>query len=228
VSPSISVVIPVYNGEAFLRDAVESALRQSLAPTEIIVVDDGSSDGSLALARSLHVITLSQANQGVSAARNRAVERSRGDLVAFLDCDDIWLPHKLAAQAEALAARPEAGYAVSHIRYFLEPGTVAPAWFHWNSPPEDDISYPPSTWLIRRATWETVGPFDEGRRYVEDIDWLARANDLGVERLVVTEPLVEKRIRDESLTGNVEEVKKGMLRVLRDSAARKRALEKRG
>jgi glycosyltransferase involved in cell wall biosynthesis len=226
VTASISVIIPAYNGERFLREAVESALGQTLPPSEVIVVDDGSTDGTAGVARSLPVVFVSlPENRGISEARNAAIERARGDLIAPLDCDDVWLPHKLEAQVAALEAHPEAGYAVSHIRYFMEPGARRPAWFHPNSPfQDDDASYPPSTWLIRCEVFDAVGLFDVGRRVVEDIDWLARANDAGIERVTVPEPLVLKRVRDDSLTSNVAAIRQGVIDALRASARRKKTL----
>jgi glycosyltransferase involved in cell wall biosynthesis len=222
LNPAISVIIPVFNGERFLREAVESALAQTYAVREIIVIDDGSTDGSLALAHALPVTVLSQSNQGVSAARNRAIERASGDWLAFLDCDDIWRPHKLKTQIELLQSDRAADYAVSSIHYFVEPGAGLPSWFHVNSHGDYDISYTPSTWLIPRDVWDRVGPFNESMRWVEDIDWLARANDLGLRFVRGEEPLVEKRVRDDSLTANVPEIKKGMLQALRESARRKK------
>ena len=100
-SPRISVVIPVFNGERFLAEAIQSALSQTLSPCEILVIDDGSTDGSAYLAESFGppVRVLRQENQGEAAARNRGIESAMGDWVAFLDCDDVWKPEKLSLQA---------------------------------------------------------------------------------------------------------------------------------
>jgi glycosyltransferase involved in cell wall biosynthesis len=105
---NISVVIPCFNREARLGAAIESALGQELAPLEIVVVDDGSTDGSAVVAESFGepVRVIRTPNRGPSAARNLGIEEARGDWIAFLDSDDVWSPEKLTRQAEALTAYP--------------------------------------------------------------------------------------------------------------------------
>ena len=111
MTPAVSVVIPAFNHARFLPACVESALAQTLAPCEVIVVDDGSTDGTpAALERfASRVRVLRQPNRGVSAARNRGAAESQGEVLAFLDADDEWLPRKLEAQAARLTAEPELG-----------------------------------------------------------------------------------------------------------------------
>jgi glycosyltransferase involved in cell wall biosynthesis len=111
VSLAISVVIPAFNHARFLPASIESALAQTLAPAEVIVVDDGSTDETAAVVGRYagRVRALRQANRGVSAARNRGAAESRGDALAFLDADDEWMPRKLEAQAARLQAQPDLG-----------------------------------------------------------------------------------------------------------------------
>src|SRR5579871_1893267 len=99
---STSVIIPVYNAEAFLAQAVESVRRQTVKPLEIIVVDDGSTDNSAQVAARLDVHYIYQPNRGPAAARNRALTAARGQFIAFLDADDLWPDNKLAMQTEIL------------------------------------------------------------------------------------------------------------------------------
>jgi glycosyltransferase involved in cell wall biosynthesis len=103
-SPAISVVIPCYNGAKYLRETLDSAVAQTLPPLEVIVVDDGSTDDSAAIAESYGppVRVIRQSNQGESVARNRAISEAKGEWVAFLDADDLWLPEKLAEQAKLM------------------------------------------------------------------------------------------------------------------------------
>ena len=101
--PRISVVIPVYNGEAYLEDALDSILAQSRLPDEIIVVNDGSTDRTTEiLKRRSDMIVIEQSNKGTGAARNLGIDHSCGDLLAFLDADDTWLPDKLQVQEQAM------------------------------------------------------------------------------------------------------------------------------
>jgi glycosyltransferase involved in cell wall biosynthesis len=229
VLPSVSVIIPAYNSEAFLREAVESALGQTHPPHEIIVVDDGSTDDTAAIARGLPVVYIRQENAGVSAARNVAIGHSKGELIALLDSDDVWLPEKLAIQIEALNANPDAGYAVCFFSYIFRPEPSPPSWWPpvWYRegyvPPTEAGYCIPSTWLIRRSTWDAVGPFDLQRRVGEDIDWLARAKDVDISTVLVEDVLLHKRAHETNLTSGVKVGGPGIwLHTLRASLARRR------
>src|SRR5712692_4293853 len=111
-SPTVSVVIPVYNGERYLAEAISSVLDQTYKNFELIVVDDGSTDQSAAVVRSFtddRIRYLYQSNGGASKARNLGVAASRGTVIAFLDSDDVWLPHKLERQIDCLASHKDVG-----------------------------------------------------------------------------------------------------------------------
>lgn len=108
-SPTVSVVIPCYNGAAFLRETLDSVLAQTHPVLEVIVVDDGSTDDSAAIAESYGppVRVIRQANAGESSARNRGIDEAKGSLVAFVDADDLWEPEKLAIQANRFHRQPD-------------------------------------------------------------------------------------------------------------------------
>ncbi len=118
-NPLVSVVIPVFNGAPFVEKAVESVRAQTIKDVEIIVVDDGSTDGTQAVLAELQeskgIIWLQQEHGGPARSRNRGIAAARGEFVALLDCDDIWLPDKLEAQLAIVRARPEVG--VVHTDY---------------------------------------------------------------------------------------------------------------
>jgi glycosyltransferase involved in cell wall biosynthesis len=108
--PLISVIVPVHNGEDFLEDAVASIHRQDYCPLEIVIIDDGSTDGTAGLAATLgnDIHWIYQQHRGPSAARNAGIVMSHGEFIAFLDADDLWPPGKLQAQVELLLASPAA------------------------------------------------------------------------------------------------------------------------
>jgi glycosyltransferase involved in cell wall biosynthesis len=229
MGPSVSVIIPAFNAAAFLAEAVESALAQTHAPLEIIVIDDGSTDSTAEVAGRLPVTFMRQENAGVSTARNRAIARSRGELIALLDADDVWLPQKLAVQIEALDREPEAGYASCFFSYIFRPLPGPPSWWppRWyrdgHVPPTEAGLCIPSTWLLRRSTWDAVGPFEPQRRLGEDINWLARAKDLGFTTALVDDVLVHKRAHEMNLSSQVAVTGAGVwLSTLRESLARRR------
>jgi glycosyltransferase involved in cell wall biosynthesis len=118
-APRISVVIPCYNGQAFIGETLASVLGQTYAPFEVLVIDDGSTDNSAAVAAAQGppVRVVSQKNQGESVARNRGLDEARGDWVAFLDADDLWKSEKLARQVELIASTP--GVVCVHSGFYL-------------------------------------------------------------------------------------------------------------
>jgi glycosyltransferase involved in cell wall biosynthesis len=120
--PTVSVVIPCYNGAKYLRETLESALAQTHPVLEVIVVDDGSTDDSAAIAESVGppVRVIRQPNQGESTARNRGIDEARGDWIAFLDADDLWDPTKIAKQLAGVT--PEVGATCTGYYAFQDPG----------------------------------------------------------------------------------------------------------
>src|SRR6476619_6869657 len=135
--PAVSVVMPAYNAGAYIGEALDSILAQGRDDVEVIVVDDGSSDDTLDVARSrgTAVRVFAQANLGSAVARNRALDEARAPLVAFLDADDVWLPGKLDAQLRALERDPSLGgvYSAWHVWKPDANGTYA-------RPPADDAT----------------------------------------------------------------------------------------
>jgi glycosyltransferase involved in cell wall biosynthesis len=178
---NISVVIPTHNRARTLPRALDSVLAQTLRATEIIVVDDGSTDdtGCLVAGRYPRVRYLLQGNRGVSAARNRGIRAARGDWIALLDSDDVWLRTKLAAQVSLLQERP--GHRLCHteeiwIRHgvrvnAMKKHTKAGGHIFRACLPLCVIS--PSSALIHRTLFDEVGLFDESLPACEDYDlWL--------------------------------------------------------
>ncbi|MFN0094906.1 MAG: glycosyltransferase family 2 protein [Dehalococcoidia bacterium] len=213
----VSVIVPVYNGARYLGEALASVAAQTLPAYEVIVVDDGSTDESLEVARAAGAVCLSQANAGPSVARNAGVAASSGELIAFLDADDRWLPGKLAAQVRALAAS-DAGFCICEFEHFFH----GPRSTTYNYP-DAGVPQPgliPSCWLITREAWTDVGPFNPDYRQAEDVDWLSRQMRARVPRVTVAETLVQKRIHPGNLTANVGEARTYYLKALRQSARR--------
>lgn len=191
--PTISVIVPVHDGERFLADALGSVLAQTRPPDEVIVVDDGSSDRSREIARGFPgVRVLQQPNSGQPRALNKGVAESRGEYLAFLDADDRWLPDKLALQLDAFDAEPELELVFGHARQVAEPagsskqhGRVLPARL-------------PSALLVRRAAWHAVGPFSSRWALGSVIEWSARAHDLGLPFKVLEQVVYERRIHGQN------------------------------
>lgn len=187
--PRVSVVIPCYNAERVLGRALDSVLAQTRPADEIIVVDDGSSDGSaeLVAAKYPQITLIRQENQGPAAARNAGLKRATGEFVAFLDADDAWLPYKLALQVPILAEHRDVGV-VCGPTIWAEPSaahTYAGSHDALVSPPAGYRTRPvasifadhrirTSAALVRRSACEQVGPLDESLRSSEDTDFFLR------------------------------------------------------
>ncbi len=169
--PKVSVIIPVCNGEPYIRSALESVLSQTYSDFEVIVVDDGSTDRSREVISGLQgpVACIYQENSGVAVARNRGFLHSRGELIAFLDQDDRWYANKLEAQVAILDQHPDLGIIYSDVDIIDETGLVIEARSLGNKPglrflryfPEFPQPHPfPSTVLMRREIFSKAGMFD--------------------------------------------------------------------
>ena len=224
-APLISVVVPVCNGARFLAAAIATVERQSYRPIETIVVDDGSTDSSAAVASSIHGVTvLRRPHRGVAAARNAGLEAARGACVAFLDADDLWNPGKLARQMAVLQRDEAVRGVLCHFRNFSDPSFLPPDWVRSERFLGDRAGAMPSlcTLLARRSVFDEVGQFRPELEYGEDLDWFARARDLGLALEMMPELLVERRLHDANLSYRARRDGALMLRILRDSIARRR------
>jgi glycosyltransferase involved in cell wall biosynthesis len=179
--PQVSVIIPTCNRAWCLAEAVESVLAQDVAGVELIVVDDGSTDRTPELLAGYgeRIRVLRRENRGVSAARNAGIAAARGELVAFLDSDDVWLPGKLRAQVDFFAAHPQALICQTEELWVKDGRRVNPGRRHRKrggmifEPSLELCLVSPSAVVVRRELFERVGLFDEGLPACEDYDlWL--------------------------------------------------------
>ena len=222
--PLVSVIIPVFNGERFIADAIESVRSQTYAATEVVVVDDGSTDGGADVAASIPGVHLvRQENQGVSVARNTGVANARGPFLAFLDHDDQWLPGKLEAQVRELEAHPELAFVLCHLRYVLN--GPPPRWFRGPTDGSPVPGFVPSCWLVRRSVFDQVGGFDRAYRNGGDTDWLARAKDMGIRQSMLPEVFLDYRVHDANDSANTLRATREMVQLLRASVHRQRCSE---
>jgi len=187
-SPLVSILIPAFNAAPWLAATLESALAQTHTPVEIIVVDDGSADDTLACARtfaSRGVVVATQANAGASAARNHALRLAHGDFIQFLDADDLLSPRKIELQLAVLATRPTGALATCRWgRFDTDPSAarfVDDIVFRDFTPVDFLLVYAhegammhPAAWLVPRAVADTAGPWDETLSLNDDGEYFAR------------------------------------------------------
>ena len=217
--PQISVVIPVYNGEAFVADAIDSVLAQEGAAFELIVIDDGSTDGSVAqVARFGSAVRLLRGpHRGIAAARNRGLAAAEGELIAWLDADDLWEPEALHVLAEALAA----DRALAGVYGMVEQFSTESVAVRRQVPSERTAARRAGTMLLRRSACALVGGFDESLTLGEMIDWISRAEGEGLRLAPVERLVLRRRIHDGNTTILRRTAQADYLRLLHSGLKRK-------
>lgn len=219
----VSAIVPAYNAEAYVAGAIRSVLAQTYSRIEVIVIDDGSTDGTADVVAGFgHAVRyLHQSNSGVSSARNRGMAQATGDYICFLDADDEWLPRKIEVQLGRLAARPEAiasFTATVHVdsrtgievieRCRVEPDMVQGLLLYASI-----VGAGASTGLIRRDTMARVGGFDPDLSQCADWDMWIRLAEIGPFD-VIDEPLVRYRVHGMNMSRNIPLLEGDTLRTL--------------
>jgi glycosyltransferase involved in cell wall biosynthesis len=220
--PLVSAIIPVYNNEKYIADAIDSVLSQDYAPLELIVVDDGSIDESPSVIAEYgdRLRYVRQENQGPAAARNNGIGLAIGELIAMLDSDDKWAPGKLTTQVVYLTAHPDRLAVVGKIRHFIEPGAEETAEYRKEWLATDFTGYHLGTLLAYKSLFENIGELDSAYKYADDVDWFLRLKDQNIEPGEVDDVVMLKRLHGESITNRQEAQNKDLLKALRRSLKR--------
>lgn len=210
--PLISVIIPAYNGAAFLAEAIESIHQQNYDPLEIIIVDDGSTDDTPQIAASFQndVRYIHQIHHGRPAAgRNRGVRESAGGIIGFLDQDDLWPANKLALQIPHLLGESSLDVILGHTQMLhLSNHVDGKRTFAAMSEPVDYMLL--SSALFKKSVFDKVGFFDESLAYFgDDLDWFIRAREKGVS---------VRQLEDVTLLWRIHETNTSHNPVIRDHA----------
>jgi glycosyltransferase involved in cell wall biosynthesis len=223
----ISCIIPVYNGEVYLQEALESILAQTYRPLEIIVVDDGSTDGTAALVAGYgdKLRYLFQPNAGTAAACNLGITAADGDFVAFLAADDLWHPEKLSRQISRFQVRPDLDLCVTHVQNFWISELKEEAErFRHHRIAQPLPGYVPQALLARRALFETVGKFNTSLRHADSTDWFLRATDRGAVMELLGDVLVYRRLHQSNLSRQMASISRGeYLNVVKTALDRRRS-----
>lgn len=215
MSVAVTVVIPAYNADQYLADTIESVLSQTFTDFEMLIIDDGSTDNTAEIAhlyaqRDQRLAYFSQTNQGVSASRNRGIELAKGELIAFLDADDQWLPNKLEAHMKHFDSSPDLGISFGRVEFVLATGK--PTGVISNSKlsgiePEhlyyENLIVNPSNAVIRFTVFEQVGNFNISLMTMEDLEVFLRiiCNGWKVEGL--NQVLTRYRTTETGLSSNL-------------------------
>ncbi len=226
-SLSVSVIIPVLNGEAFLAEAVESIRAQGIKPLEIIIVDDGSTDGTAEVARSLGkgINYVYKKNGGVASARNKGLKMARGNIIAFLDADDLWSEKKLEQQLLRFTENPSLQIVMGFIQMMVRKKTLGSKIVFENFA-DPFMPFSLGSALYRKNVFSRVGVFDESMQMGEDVDWFMRAREQGVPMTIHKDTVMFNRVHGSNITMDKQTSNTYFMKVLKKSMDRRKVLGK--
>jgi glycosyltransferase involved in cell wall biosynthesis len=211
--PLVSVILPVFNGETYIAEAIASVIAQDYRPLELIVIDDGSSDRTREIVRNIPEATLvERPHRGPGAARNCGIRASKGELLSFIDADDLWTGAKLTTQVKALEDDPSLEAVFGHLTEFLGRAIAS------GSKP---VPAPTAaTMLIKRASFERIGWFEDDA--VEAFDWYLRASERSLRSRILPDVVYQRRIHAAN-RGVANRDPVAYLRAIKSSLDRRRA-----
>jgi hypothetical protein len=222
--PLVSVIVPVYNGEEFIREAIENIIVQNYPPIEIIVVDDGSTDRTGEIIKQIpkDIRYFYQENEGPASARNRGIREASGELIAFLDVDDTWPENNLNILVEHLLKKPD----IQVVRGYAQLIEISPITGDHNfigSPKESFADYIGAA-LYRKSVFRVVGLFNQELTCGEDTDWFKRASvrNIPIER--IEEVTLHVRRHGSNMTLDKKFMQKNKLHIFKKTLDHVRAL----
>jgi glycosyltransferase involved in cell wall biosynthesis len=223
LSSLVSVVIPVYNGERYVRECMDNVFRQTHRPLEVIVVDDGSTDGTGEILNRypLPIRVVRTEHRNLPSARNRGIESASGEFIAFLDVDDLWLAEKIEKQVVVFQRRPEIGLACTDVEKFPASGRRrSKERLQLGRKLNRSEAFPllirrnfitPSSVMIRRSVSASFGAFDESLNSCEDWEYWLRLAARGVRMAFLDEPLVLYRAHEANMSRFTDRMHEGRL-----------------
>lgn len=224
-NPLISVIVPVYNCDHYLGEAIESVLAQTYQSLEVIVVDDGSTDGSAAEAKRFgsSVQYCFQFNSGAGAARNQGIDLAQGSFFAFIDADDLWVEDKLIYQMAAFDKYPELDMVFGQVKQFHSLDLDESIKRKIHCPTELLPGYLPGTMLIKRDAFFRVGLFEANWKVGEIVDWYLKAIEQGLRSFMLPEVLLKRRLHETNMGIHERQSRTDYVHILKASLDRRRA-----
>ena len=222
---TVSVIIPAFNAEKYIAEAIRSVLHQSCPASEIIVVDDGSTDRTRkVLEKYSGVRYVYQDNAGVAAALNRGCLLAESEHIAFISADDVWQPEKLQCQKEILLERPNA-LVFGHMKNFISPELASDEALKIACPKDALPAYSAGTLLTRLDTFNQIGPFNESFSVGEFVEWYGRAKDHQIEVVMIDAVVSMRRLHKSNHSKTELKNSKSYAPVLKAILDRRRAKE---
>jgi glycosyltransferase involved in cell wall biosynthesis len=221
----ISVIIPVYNGEKYLAEAVETVLAQTYRQIEVIIVDDGSTDRSGEINQRFgpSIRYILRSHEGSGAARNHGVAVARGTYCAFLDADDLWMEDKLTRQIAVFRDRAHLDMVFGHVKLFHSPELSKKSKAKLIGDGQTTPGQHAGTLLIKRNSFLRAGLFETGWRLGDFIDWYLKAMEKGLESYMLPEIVMQRRLHGGNTTLRERPAILDYVRILKASLDRRRA-----
>lgn len=221
--PYISVIIPTYNAASFLGEAIQSIQQQHYANLEIIIIDDGSTDNTTEVVGSFgdRVRYLYQENSGPSQARNTGLKVAQGEIIAFLDADDLWSEKKLEVQLNCFSENPALEVVVGRVQYLLIQGNQR--IFKEFSQPSLGVNL--GAGLYKRSVFDKLGYFDASMQQSEDVDLFMRIRENQIAMAAIEAVTLYYRIHDNNMTSDRAQQNTLFIKALKQSLDRRRKRE---
>lgn len=217
--------MPVFNGEKYVKEALDSIFCQTYKNFEVICIDDGSTDNSLSILESFgdKITILKSINCGASEARNKGLRIAKGEYIAFLDADDLWVENKLELQIKKLEENPDLDILFTNMQCFISPELSDEVKKLRYCPPGVTPGQIPSSVILHKSLFEKVGYFDPRFKNGQFVDWLVRAKDKGLMIGLVEETLLLRRIHETNIgVRERADSSNDYLKIIRESLERKK------
>ena len=219
----VSVIIPVFNTDKYLGEAIESVLSQSYQSVEIIIIDDGSTDASGVIAKGYERVDYYyQPHAGLAAALNRGVEEACGNFLAFLDADDLWAENKLVQQMAILVKSPGIDMVFGNYLEFISPELSEEDIDKFRVLTKPAPGYSKSTMVIRRESFFRVGLFDRCWRVGDFIDWFMRSREIGLRNTLLPQVVCFRRLHKDNMGLREKDCYQDYARIIKNALDRQR------
>jgi glycosyltransferase involved in cell wall biosynthesis len=216
--------VPAHQAERYLAEALRSILDQTRPADEVIVVDDGCTDGTAAVAREFDRVTLlSLRHAGIGATMNAGLLAARGEYVGFLDADDLWSRDKLERQMEAFVRRPETDLVFGGVQSFISAEIDEAERGRIECPAAPMAGFVAGTLLARRDVFARVGLFRTDVRVGQFVDWCARARESGAITTMLPEVVLRRRLHGRNLSLREPDARRDFVRLAKAALDRRRA-----
>jgi glycosyltransferase involved in cell wall biosynthesis len=224
----VSVIMPVFNGEKYLAEAIDSVLNQIYPAIELIIVDDGSTDGTGNVIRKYNnrVVYIFKEHSGIGATLNVGISKVQGNYIAFLDADDLWVENKLELQVAAFN-NADIDMIFGYLQQFISPELSEKEKSRLYCPDQPMPGYSKNTILVERESFFRVGLFSTDYQLGEFIDWQLRAKYLGLKSLMLSNIVAKRRLHNSNTTGQDARAKLDYARVIKAGLDRSRGNKER-